>query len=233
MFFGLAMKTIASVRSLHHVLQSFGILLQVRSFNQYRHPHRGESRLLAAPQHDESFLSQSAAQISRHDRDVDQAAFKGLAEDRHVADDDHLNIVPALIKPEMFQPYCSGFPYAAAETLNAEALAAQIFGRLDAGASDEIEILAAAEAGDNFHISSAHSGGDSGRGATVGDLRVAGYERGDLGWIAAHPYAFRIDPVFSEEIAALGDPERDRRRAHARVGDDDLTARSACRIDPR
>ena len=115
---------------LHHVLQSFGVLLQVGSFDQHGHAHRRQSGLLAAPQYDEAFFRQPAAQISRHDGGVDQTAFERLAENRHVADDDHLNIVPSLIHAEMFQPYGGGFPHAAAETLNAEAFAAQIFGAI-------------------------------------------------------------------------------------------------------
>src|SRR5581483_2131211 len=144
-------------QSFHDALQSLRILLQVRPFDEHRHTHRRQSGLLALAEHGKSLLGEPAAQIDRHHRGIDQTAFERLAENRYVADDDHLNVVALLVHAEMLQPDGGGFPHAAAAALNPETLAAQILRAVDAGPRHEIEILAAAEAGDDFHVLSAHS----------------------------------------------------------------------------
>src|SRR5438067_1416246 len=70
---------------------------------------------------------------------------------------------------------------------------------------------------------------------TVGDLGVAGSERGDLDGIAAHPNHFRFYSVLAEQVFSLRDPKRNRGGAHAAVGDDDLSRggeRKAVDCDP-
>src|SRR5690242_2460166 len=111
--------------------------------------------MFATTQNRKTFFSEPAAQISGHDGGVDQATFERLAQNGHVADDDHLNVVAPLVHAEVLQPNRRGLPYAAAQALDAEPFATQIFGASDARARNEIEIFTAAQAGDDFHVAPA------------------------------------------------------------------------------
>ena len=71
----------------------------------------------------------------------------------HIADHHHLDVVALLIHTEVIEPNSGGLPDAAADALNAESFTAQVLCALDSRASDEIEILAAAQARDDFYIS--------------------------------------------------------------------------------
>src|SRR5215208_6659641 len=109
----------------------------------------------------------------------------------------------------MFQPYRGGFPNPAADALHAEAFAGEFFGSFNIGPSDDVETLAAGEAGNDLHVAAAKGCGESGGGAAVGDLRVARNERCDLRRVASHPDDFRFDAVLAKEILPLRNPERD------------------------
>ena len=93
--------------------------------------------------------------------------------------------------------------------MNAEALPAQVFGAVNAGPRDQVEIFAAAEARDNFHIAAADRGSEGRGRAAVGNLSVARYQGGDLSRVTAHPNGFRPDAVLAEKVLPLRDPKRD------------------------
>jgi hypothetical protein len=117
-----------------------------------------------------------------------------------------LNVVAFLFHAEVFKPYSGGFPNTAADTLYAESFAAQVLWAFDAGTGDEIEILPAAQTGDDFYVSAADRRRQRGRRAAVGDLGIAGREGGNLRGIPSHPDDLGLNAVLCEKILPLGDP---------------------------
>src|SRR5712692_6765792 len=101
------------------------------------------------PNH-KALLGQPPAQERRHDGGVDAACFQSLAKHRNVTDYHHLDVIPFFLHAEVFKPNRSGFPYATADTLNAEAFTAQVFWIVDSGAGYQIQVFAAAKTGQDL-----------------------------------------------------------------------------------
>ena len=136
-----------------------------------------------------------------------------------------LHLIALNVETEVFEPEQQRHPGGAADTGEADAFAAQIFGPFDVGLSDEIEGVAAAEGSDDFQILTAGDGGQRGAAAGAADVDVTRGEAGDQDRGAANENRFDIDAIFVEQTKLLRHPERQRASARRGIAKDDSARR--------
>ena len=121
----------------------------------------------------------------------------------------------------MLEPEQQRHPGGAADAGEADALAAQVLGPFDVGLRHQVEVVAAAEGGDDFQVLPAGDGGQRGAAAGAADLYVARRQCGDENRRAADKHRFDVDAVLVEESTILRHPKR-QGAARAGIAEDDF-----------
>src|SRR4030095_5104845 len=139
-----------------------------------------------------------------------------------IAGSDHLDVVAARIKTQVFQSEHRRHPDGAADHLHADPFAAQIFGILDVGSDDQIEGDTAGKSADEAEVKTPGRGAESRGAAAVSEMNLAARHTGDHYGRAGHVDLLNVHAKLGKEPFFLRDPKRANSGADIRVADDDF-----------
>ena len=138
------------------------------------------------------------------------------------------DLIPVGVQPKVFQCENRSHPNRPTDTLDAEYLAAQIFGSFDATPRHDIISNPVGKRRQDFQIRSARSRAQNRSSAGIADLNVARGQCRDQGRRLSDEDHFGGDAVLREKALLFGRPEWKNSCVDRSVGNDGPSGRGRC-----